>query len=92
MQAFRDISSWCDQFSLPKTISDIAKQLYRRADEEKLLQGKNLDAVIAACIFIMVAKPMSRGHSKRFAILCMSGAVGKVLTDGEMAIKLQVCS
>ena len=24
MQAFRDISSWCDQFSLPTTISDIA--------------------------------------------------------------------
>ena len=52
MQAFRDISSWCDQFSLPKTISDIAKQLYKRSDEEKLLRGKNLDAVIAACIFI----------------------------------------
>ena len=48
MQAFRDISSWCDQFSLPKTISDIAKQLYKRSDEEKLLRGKNLDAVIAA--------------------------------------------
>ena len=52
MQAFRNISSWCDQFSLPKTISDIAKQLYKRSDEEKLLRGKNLDAVIAACIFI----------------------------------------
>ena len=52
MQAFCDISSWCDQFSLPKTISDIAKQLYKRSDEEKLLRGKNLDAVIAACIFI----------------------------------------
>jgi len=52
MQAFRDISSWCDQFSLPKTISDIAKQLYKRSDEEKLLRGKSLDAVIAACIFI----------------------------------------
>lgn len=51
-QAFRDISSWCDQFSLPKTISDIAKQLYKRSDEEKLLRGKSLDAVIAACIFI----------------------------------------
>ncbi|KAI0311028.1 cyclin-like protein [Amylostereum chailletii] len=50
--AFRDISSWCDQFSLPKTISDIAKQLYKRSDEEKLLRGKPLDAVIAACIFI----------------------------------------
>lgn len=51
-QAFRDISTWCDQFSLPKTISDIAKQLYKRSDEEKLLRGKGLDAVIAACIFI----------------------------------------
>jgi transcription initiation factor TFIIB len=52
LTAFRDISSWCDQFSLPKTISDIAKQLYKRSDEEKLLRGKPLDAVIAACIFI----------------------------------------
>ncbi|KAJ8515792.1 hypothetical protein ONZ45_g6846 [Pleurotus djamor] len=52
LTAFRDISSWCDQFSLPKTISDIAKQLYKRSDEEKLLRGKPLEAVIAACIFI----------------------------------------
>ena len=52
LQAFRDISNWCDQFSLPKTISDIAKQLYKRSDEEKLLRGKPLEAVIAACIFI----------------------------------------
>lgn len=52
LSAFRDISSWCDQFSLPKTISDIAKQLYKRSDEEKLLRGKPLEAVIAACIFI----------------------------------------
>ncbi|KAH9174598.1 transcription initiation factor IIB [Lactarius sanguifluus] len=41
-----------NQFSLPKTISDIAKQLYRQVDEEKLLRGKPLDAVIAACIFV----------------------------------------
>jgi transcription initiation factor TFIIB len=52
LTAFRDISTWCDQFSLPKTISDIAKQLYKRSDEEKLLRGKPLEAVIAACIFI----------------------------------------
>ncbi|KAG2002501.1 transcription initiation factor IIB [Coprinopsis cinerea AmutBmut pab1-1] len=52
LTAFRDISNWCDQFSLPKTISDIAKQLYKRTDEEKLLRGKPLEAVIAACIFI----------------------------------------
>ncbi|KAF7336963.1 Transcription initiation factor IIB [Mycena venus] len=52
LTAFRDISSWCDQFSLPKTVSDIAKQLYKRSDEERLLRGKPLDAVIAVCIFI----------------------------------------
>ena len=56
LQAFRDISNTCDQFSLPKTISDIAKQLYKRSDEEKLLRGKPLDAVIAACIFIACRK------------------------------------
>jgi transcription initiation factor TFIIB len=50
--AFRSITSWCDQFSLPKTTSDIAKQLYRRADEENLLRGRPLNAVMAACIFI----------------------------------------
>ena len=52
LSAFRDISSWCDQLELPKTISDIAKQLYKRVDEEKLLRGKPLDAVIATSIFI----------------------------------------
>lgn len=52
LQAFRDISAMCDQFSLPKTISDTAKQLYKRSDEEKLLRGKPFEAIIAACIFI----------------------------------------
>ncbi|KAH9060435.1 cyclin-like protein [Lactarius vividus] len=52
LSACRDISSWCDRFSLPKTISDITKQLYQRANEEKLLRRKPLDAVIAACIFV----------------------------------------
>ena len=52
LSAFRDISSQCDQFSLPKTISDIAKQLYKRVDEEKLLRGRPLDAIIATSIFI----------------------------------------
>ncbi len=51
LSAFRDISSWCDQLSLPKTISDIARQLYMRTDEKKLLRGKPIDAVVAACIF-----------------------------------------
>ncbi|KAG8986451.1 transcription initiation factor IIB [Tulasnella sp. JGI-2019a] len=50
--AFRDISSMCDQISLPKAIADIAKQLYKKADQEKLLKGKSVDAIVACCIFI----------------------------------------
>lgn len=50
--AFRDISNMCDTISLPRTIVDTSKQLFKRVDEEKLLKGKPLDAVIAACIFI----------------------------------------
>ena len=76
LQAFRDISSMCDQFSLPKTISDIAKQLYKRSDEEKLLRGKPLDAVIAACIFIACRK----AHVPRtFREICQLTHVSKKL-------------
>lgn len=52
MTAYRDISTMCDQISLPKAIGDIAKQLYKRADQEKILKGKTLDAAVACCIFI----------------------------------------
>jgi transcription initiation factor TFIIB len=52
LQAFREISNICDSISLPKAISDIAKQLYKRADEEKILRGKSNDAIVACCIFI----------------------------------------
>jgi len=50
--AFRIISTLCDSWSFPKTVCEIAKQLYKRSDEEKLLKGKSLDAIAAACIFI----------------------------------------
>ena len=42
----------CDQISLPRTVTDSAKQLFKRQEEEKLLKGKAANAVIAACIFI----------------------------------------
>ena len=42
----------CDQISLPRKIHDIAKQLFKRVEDEKLLRGKSSSAVIAACIFI----------------------------------------
>ncbi|ORY77992.1 transcription initiation factor IIB [Leucosporidium creatinivorum] len=50
--AFRDIGTMCDVISLPRSIVDTSKQLFKRVDEEKLLKGKSQDAIIAACIFI----------------------------------------
>ena len=52
LSAFRDISNMCDSINLPKAIADIAKQLYKRTDEEKILRGKSTDAIVACCIFI----------------------------------------
>ncbi|CAG7848698.1 SubName: Full=Related to RRS1-regulator of ribosome biogenesis {ECO:0000313/EMBL:CCA69080.1} [Serendipita indica DSM 11827] len=49
---FEQIQSMCDQYSLPRSVSDTAKMLYRRTEEEKLLRGKQPDAIVAACLFI----------------------------------------
>lgn len=52
VQAYKEISSMCEAISLSKLVSDTAKQLYKRVDDEKLLRGKTAEAIIAACIFI----------------------------------------
>ncbi|KAG2171515.1 hypothetical protein NQZ79_g1647 [Umbelopsis isabellina] len=52
VQAYKEISAMCDSISLSKLVSDTAKQLYKRVEDEKLLRGKTSDAIIAACIFI----------------------------------------
>jgi transcription initiation factor TFIIB len=49
---FEQIQSMCDQYALPRSVSDTAKMLYRRTEEEKLLRGKQPDAIVAACLFI----------------------------------------
>ncbi|PVF96459.1 RRS1-domain-containing protein [Serendipita vermifera] len=49
---FEQIQTMCDQYSLPRSVSDTAKMLYRRCEEEKLLRGKQPDAIVAACLFI----------------------------------------
>ncbi|KAF9090689.1 transcription initiation factor IIB [Mortierella sp. GBA35] len=52
LQAYKDISAMCEAIGLPKLVSDIAKQIFKRAEDEKLLRGKPTENVIAACIFI----------------------------------------
>ncbi|ORX44771.1 cyclin-like protein [Hesseltinella vesiculosa] len=51
-QTYKEIGAMCDSISLSKIVSDTAKQLYKRVEDEKLLRGKSSDAIIAACIFI----------------------------------------
>ncbi|KAI9025320.1 cyclin-like protein [Phycomyces nitens] len=52
VQIYKEISAMCDSISLSKLVSDTAKQLYKRVEDEKLLRGKSSDAIVAACIFI----------------------------------------
>ncbi|KAG8908181.1 transcription initiation factor IIB [Tulasnella sp. 403] len=52
LHAYREIGAMCDQISLPKTIADMAKSLYKTADQDKVLRGKTLEAAVACCIFI----------------------------------------
>lgn len=49
---FREIATMCEAISLPKSIIDTTKMLFKRVDEEKILRTKNETAIIAACIFI----------------------------------------
>ncbi|KAJ2724834.1 transcription initiation factor IIB [Coemansia sp. Benny D115] len=52
VQAYKDISAFCEAYNMPRTTVDIAKQIYKKVEDDNLHKGKSNDAVIAACIFI----------------------------------------
>ncbi|KAJ2364003.1 transcription initiation factor IIB, partial [Coemansia sp. RSA 2607] len=52
VQAYKEISALCDACHMPRTIVDIAKQLYKKVEDDNLQRNKNNDAIIAACIFL----------------------------------------
>ena len=45
-----------EAIGLPKVVSDIAKQLYKKIEDSKQLKGKTIQSIIAACIFIACRK------------------------------------
>ena len=47
-----------DAIGLPKVVSDIAKQLYKKIEDSKQLKGKSIQSIIAACIFIACRKAL----------------------------------
>jgi transcription initiation factor TFIIB len=52
LQSFKEISTLCERVGLPKVIADRAKQLYKMADDAKVLRGKGNDGIIATCIYV----------------------------------------
>lgn len=51
--AFEELQSMADVVGVNRNVSDTAKQLYKRADEEKIFRGnRSMQAHVAACIFI----------------------------------------
>ena len=69
----------CDQISLPRTVTDSAKQLFKRQEEEKLLKGKAQNAIIAACIFIACRDQRVERSFKE--IVSLSGVQKKLIAQ-----------
>ncbi|KAJ3184521.1 transcription initiation factor IIB [Geranomyces variabilis] len=52
MTAFKEIQTMCERIGLSKIASDTAKQIYKKAEDQKLLRGKSPISIMAACIYI----------------------------------------
>nr|POF04196.1 transcription initiation factor iib [Quercus suber] len=52
LQAYKQIGALCDSWSLPATVSDSAKHLYKDAVESASFKGKSQEALIAGCVFL----------------------------------------
>ncbi|KAI5184331.1 transcription initiation factor TFIIB [Nematocida homosporus] len=50
------ITAFCERKNLSKTISDAAKYIFKTVEKKKVLKGKNLEGVAAACIYIACRK------------------------------------
>jgi len=74
LQAYKDISAMCEAIGLPKLIADIAKQLFKRVEDDKLLRGKPNESIIAACIFIACRQ---EGVPRTFKEICTLTQVPK---------------
>jgi transcription initiation factor TFIIB len=52
MAAYKEIGAYCDSIQISKSVSDIAKHLFKTVDDAKAFKGKSQEALIAGCIFI----------------------------------------
>ncbi|XP_022873462.1 transcription initiation factor IIB-2-like isoform X1 [Olea europaea var. sylvestris] len=50
--AFKSITNMADRLSLVTTIKDRASEIYKRLEDQKCTRGRNLEALVAGCIYI----------------------------------------
>ncbi|KAF2860307.1 cyclin-like protein [Piedraia hortae CBS 480.64] len=50
--AYKHITSLCDRWDVPNTVTDTAKHLYKESSESLLFRGKNQESLMAGCIFL----------------------------------------
>ncbi|SPN97585.1 probable transcription initiation factor IIB [Cephalotrichum gorgonifer] len=74
LQAYKEISTYCDVIHIPKHISETAKHIFKLTEEKKALKGKPQDAIIAGCIFIACRQA---GVGRTFREIHMLTKVGK---------------
>ncbi|KAK4750414.1 hypothetical protein SAY87_003896 [Trapa incisa] len=52
IQAFKSIGIMSDRLGLVTTIKDRANEIYKKVEDQKPLKGRNLDAILGACLYI----------------------------------------
>ncbi|KAK8117175.1 Transcription factor TFIIB [Apiospora kogelbergensis] len=52
LNAYREISTLCDNIEIPKAVQDSAKHIFKMTDDAKLFKGKPQEVIVAGCIFI----------------------------------------
>ena len=52
LTAYKELGALCDAMSIPKTVSDYAKHLFKKVHDAGAFRGKSQETIVAGCLFI----------------------------------------
>lgn len=70
LNGFNLVNLYCDRASIPQTVADQAKIIYKSVLEKKLTRGKNTEAVIAACLHLACKHLKCARTFKEMSLIC----------------------
>lgn len=70
LNAFNLIQLYCDRATIPTKVSDQAKLYYKDILQKKITKGKNLEAVVAACLYLSCKKLHCARTFKEISLIC----------------------